>query len=65
MDLPALNLDDDSAALTGTLAGALQALTRHTTVSGGKDRGPKEPKTIQEAYKEMYRTLLHFCNVVS
>ena len=44
MDLPALNLDDDSAALTGTLAGALQALTRHTTV---------------------YRTLLHFCNVVS
>jgi hypothetical protein len=38
MDLPALSVDDDSAALTGTLAGALQALTRQSTASaGGED----------------------------
>ncbi len=45
------------------MAGALQVLTRQATPAGPEDRGAKEPKTIQDAYKETYRTLLRFCNV--
>ncbi len=64
-DLPALNAPDPATAdMTGTLAGALRALTREG--GGGTDadeRREREPKTVQEAYKETYRTLLRFGNV--
>lgn len=63
MDLPALATNEGESALTGTLAGALHALTRHTAAAGPEDRGPKEPKTIQEVYKETYKLLVRFCNV--
>lgn len=63
MDLPALATNDEESALTGTLAGALQALTRHNAAAGTEERGPKEPKSIQEVYKETYKTLVRFCNV--
>lgn len=55
------------AELTGTLARALRALTR-TTGAGGvlddtDDRGAKEPKAVQDVYRETYSTLLRYCNV--
>ena len=63
-DLPALAAADDpiTAETTGALAGALRALAQG---GGGaaEDRGPKEPKSVMEVYKETYRTLLRFNNV--
>ena len=64
-DLPALGTPNPAtAAMTDTLASALRALTRE----GGAARDPEERrerelKTVQEAYKETYRTLLRFGNV--
>jgi hypothetical protein len=67
-DLPALaDPDPATAEVTGTLAGALRALT--SARGGGEgpvagERGAtREPKLIQEVYRETYRTLLRFCNV--
>lgn len=66
-DLPALG-DPDPAAVevTGTLAGALRALTNAR--AGGEailagEPTVKEPRLVQDVYKETYRTLLRFCNV--
>ena len=67
-DLPALGAPDAATAeITGTLAGALRALTRDGGGGGGgaEDRREREPKTVQEVYKETYRTLVRFCNVGS
>ena len=65
--LPALAEPDPAATggMTGTLAGALRALTETRTGRGsnGIDRGAREPKTIQEANKKTYRTLLRYGNV--
>ena len=65
--LPVLGDPDPAMAeVTGTLAGALRALT---SVRGGDagvaagERIAKEPRVIQDAYKETYRTLLRLCNV--
>ena len=63
-DLPALLAPDAATAeMTGTLAGALRALTREGGGGGAEERRGKEPKTVQEVYKETYRTLVRFCNV--
>jgi hypothetical protein len=67
-DLPALaDPDPATAEVTGTLAGALRALTSARGGEGpiaGEERGVvREPKLIQEVYRETYRTLLRFCNV--
>jgi hypothetical protein len=63
-DLPALAgaADPLAADARGALAGALRALAGK---AGGPadDRGSREPKTVSEAYKETYRTLLRFNNV--
>lgn len=64
-DLPALAEPDPTAGdITGTLACALRALTETRTGRGGDgpERASREPKTIQEAYKETYRTLLRYGN---
>ena len=63
-DLPGLAGQDLGAGITGNLMGAIQALAgaRGAANVGGDDR-TKEPKTIQEVYKETYMTLLRFCNV--
>ena len=53
--------DAATAEVTGTLAGALRALTREGAPTD--ERREREPKTVQEVYKETYRTLLRFCNV--
>jgi hypothetical protein len=66
-DLPALGDPDPATAeVTGTLAGALRALTSaraggEATLSG--EPTVKEPRLVQDVYKETYRTLLRFCNV--
>lgn len=63
LDLPALAAPDAvTAEVTGTLAGALRALTARGG-GGGEDRASREPKTINEHYKETYQMLLRFCNV--
>jgi hypothetical protein len=63
-DLPALMAPDASAAeLTGTLAGALRALTREGAGVMTEERRDREAKTVQEVYKETYRTLPRYCNV--
>ena len=63
LDLPALAAPDAATAeVTGTLAGALRALTSRAG-GGGEDRTSREPKSINEHYKETYRVLLRFCNV--
>ena len=49
--------------MTGTLAGALRAQTRPECGEGTDDRS-REPKTIREFYKETFRTLLRFGNVL-
>ena len=65
LDLPALATPDPMVTeVTGTLAGALRALTSRVGEGGG-DRTTREPKGIDEHYKETYRTLLRFCNVTS
>ena len=65
LDLPALATPDPMVTeVTGTLAGALRALTSRVGEGGG-DRATREPKGIDEHYKETYRTLLRFCNVTS
>ena len=62
-DLPALATPDAlTGELTGTLAGALRVLTGREA-DGGGDRPHRDPKTIQEVYKETFRTLLRYCNV--
>ena len=65
-DLPAISEPDPAAGdITGTLAGALRALTETRTGRGGDgtERATREPKTIQDMYKETYRTLLRYGNV--
>ena len=65
-DLPALGEPDPvTAEVTGTLAGALRALTNARGAEGttAGDRAAKEPKLIQDVYKETFRTLLRFGNV--
>lgn len=64
-DLPALaDPDPATAEVTGTLAGALRALSRGRGGETDKgDRTTREPKGVQDVYKETYRTLLRFCNV--
>lgn len=63
MDLPALaEPDATTTQVTGTLAGALRALTSRVG-EGTEDRSTREPKTINEHYKETFKTLLRFCNV--
>ena len=62
-DLPAVVVapDPDATDVTGTLAGALRALAG--TREEAEDPLGRGPKTVQEVYKETYRTLLRFCNV--
>lgn len=63
-DLPALAAPDAlTSEVTGTLAGALRALTRNT--EGAAIDRTREPKTVAEVYRETYRTLLRFSNVPS
>ena len=63
-DLPVLaEPSASSAELTGTLAGALRALTRTPGGASDDDRGSREPKTVQEVYRETYGTLVRYCNV--
>jgi hypothetical protein len=64
-DLPALaELDPAAAEVTGTLAGALRALAGGRRDAGDDGRASsREPKKVQDVYKETYRTLLRFCNV--
>ena len=68
-DLPALTHPDRTGVPgADAIAGALRAMgaTRGAgaTVADG-DGSVKEPKTITEAYKETYKTLLRFSNVAS
>lgn len=63
-NLPALaEPNSASAELTGTLAGALRALTRTSGGTDEEERGSREPKSIQEVYRETFSTLLRYCNV--
>jgi hypothetical protein len=65
LDLSALATPDPMATeVTGTLAGALRVLTSPVSKWRG-GRATREPKGIDEHYKETYRTLLRFCNVTS
>ncbi|KAI2490266.1 hypothetical protein MHU86_24316 [Fragilaria crotonensis] len=66
-DLPALATPDAmTAEVTGTLAGALRALTSaRGGGDGAEERSTREPKAIHEFYKETYRTLLRFGNVTT
>ena len=61
-DLSALTTPDAlTSEVTGTLAGALRALTR---ADGAGDRTvAQEVKTVAEVYRETYRTILRFGNV--
>lgn len=65
-DLPAVAAPDvHTQEVTGTLAGALRALTERTDGrAGGRAPGTaRESRTIVEAYRETYHTLLRFGNV--
>lgn len=64
-DLSSLAEPDPAATeMTGTLARALRALTGSRQDTGDDGRAAsREPKKVQDAYKETYRTLLRFCNV--
>ena len=64
-DLPGLVAPDAiTGELTGTLAGALRALTRATGGGSAADEpATREPKPIQDVYRETYATLLRYCNV--
>ena len=65
-DLPALSAPDaHTKEVTGTLAGALRALTSRVPGETAGERATREPKTINEYYKETYKTLLRFCNVTT
>ena len=48
--------------VTGTLVGALRAMTE-TRAGRGGDPADRPAKTINEAYKETFGTLLRYCNV--
>ena len=62
-DLPSLAAPDPgTTGIAGTLAGALRALMGTRATEGGGER-PREPKTVQDVYKETHRTLLRFGNV--
>jgi hypothetical protein len=54
-----------TAKVTGTIAGALRVLTRDREAEGANECSMREPKSVQEVYKEKtYQTLLRrFCNV--
>lgn len=67
-DLPALAAPEGGPG--GPLAAALLrtlglAPTAGGAAEGEDERSVKAPKTIAEAYKETYRTLLRYCNVAS
>lgn len=66
-DLPALAPGGAaSTELDDTLAGALRALTRATGggEGGAADEGrAREPKSIQEVYRETFSMLTRYCNV--
>ena len=65
-DLPALADDATAGEMAGTLAGALRAITRASGGGGASaDDAPggREPKPIQEVYRETYSILMRYCNV--
>ncbi|KAI2491521.1 hypothetical protein MHU86_23049 [Fragilaria crotonensis] len=67
-DLPALGQRDTPPGTTDALMGAIRALSAPRgggNNPGGEDaeRVAREPKSVAEAYRETYRTLLRFSNV--
>ena len=65
-DLPALaGPEPGTTEVTGALAGALRALAGARGTADGTEGAPREPKSVQEVYRETYGTLLRFCNVAS
>lgn len=68
-DLPALTTRGEVRGTTEALVGAIRALTTprvagtDTGAAGSGDRSSREPKSVAEAYRETYRTLLRFSNV--
>ncbi|KAI2511659.1 hypothetical protein MHU86_2725 [Fragilaria crotonensis] len=67
-ELPALSNRDVAPGTTEALVGAIRALTAPRgeggdAVAGEGERNAKEPKSVSEAYRETYRTLLRFSNV--
>jgi hypothetical protein len=65
-DLPALaGPDPGTAEITGTLAGALRALTGARGAAEVGEGAPREPKSVQEVYRETYHLLLRYCNVAA
>ena len=69
-DLPGLAIGGREAggAATADLVGALQTLTARYSSAGEDadgDEGARAPKTIAEAYRETFETLLRFCDVVT
>lgn len=68
-DLPALRHQDAVPGTTEALMGAVRALTAAPRgggldpAAGEGERNTKEPKSVAEAYRETYRTLLRFSNV--
>lgn len=68
-DLPALAEKTDATGTTEALVGAIRALTAprtgRATDGAGDEAELREPKTVADAYRETYRTLLRFGNVGS
>ena len=64
-DLPALGAPDAATgALAGTLTGALlRALTRATGGGGTDEDRAREPKPVQDVYRETFGMLIRYCNV--
>lgn len=67
-DLPALLPHNEALGTTDALVGAIRALTtpRANVADPGEGEGErtaKEPRSVAEAYRETYRTLLRFGNV--
>ena len=63
-DLPSLaGPDPGTAEVAGTLAGALRALTGARGATEMEGGAPREPKSVQEVYRETFGTLLRYCNV--
>ncbi len=68
-DLPALVNRGEARGTTEALVGAIRALTTpqggNADIGGGGtgEQPVKEPKSVAEAYRETYRTLLRFSNV--
>lgn len=59
-DLPALATPDAlTSEVTGTLVGALRALSRGANGTGER-AAPREVRTVAEVYRKTYRTLLPF-----